>query len=186
MKVKIANAASKRTRTKIKTTFAQLTKEKKAIQNITVKELVSKAEITRGAFYTHYNNIYDVAKDFQDELLDVLFKDINQIDSLDSLKKYLEIIFNHLKSNEELYKMMLTSDEPLLFMHKLSKMMNKHLTDFLNSQNIKTHPLDVNFYVDGTVNLFLKYFKNEINISLEELYIYIIDILKKIFNIKSH
>ena len=46
--------------------------------------------------------IYDVAKDFQDEIIDILFKDVDKIDSLDSLKSYLEMIFNHLKNNEEL------------------------------------------------------------------------------------
>ena len=185
MKVKVANVASQRTRIKIREAYAKLTEEKKSISCITVKELVEKAGITRGTFYTHYSNIYDVAKDFQDEIIDILFKDVDKIDSLDSLKSYLEMIFNHLKNNEELYKMMLASDDPLIFMYKLGKIMNKHLTEFLTSQNIKTHPLDVNFFTTGTICLFIKYFRDELNVSLEELYIYIIEVVKKLFNLKE-
>ncbi len=181
MKVKVANSSSRKTRNKIKSSFAQLLKEKRKIKNITINELVEKAEITRGAFYTHYDNIYEVAREFQDEFLDVLFSEFNQIKTYDDIKKYLSIIFKHLEDNEELYKMMLSSDEALLFTNKLNKIMKKNLSEFLCSKNIKDKDLSINFFVDGTINLFIKYFRNEINVSLSELYIYIINIFKVIF-----
>ena len=74
MKVKNLNASSKKTKNLIKETFAILMNEKKELNNITVTELVNKANITRSTFYTHYDNIYDVAKDFQNETLELLSK----------------------------------------------------------------------------------------------------------------
>lgn len=181
MKVKIANSSSRKTRLIIKSAFAQLLKEKKNIKNITVTELVKRADITRGSFYTHYDNIYDVAKDFQDEFLDVIFNDDFQINSLNNMEEYLEIIFKHLKSNEELYKMILSSDEPLIFMNRLNKLMNKHLNNFFKNKDIKDLSLNVSFFVDGTINLFIKYFRNELDCSLEHLSYYIVKNFKTIF-----
>lgn len=77
--------------------------------------------------------------------------------------------------------MMLSSDEALLFTNKLNKIMKKNLSEFLCSKNINDKDLSINFFVDGTINLFIKYFRNEINVSLSELYIYIINIFKVIF-----
>lgn len=164
----------------IKEAFAELNKEKRNIQSITVTELVKKAGITRGSFYTHYDNIYDVARDFQDEFLDVLFNDDFQITSLNNMEEYLNIIFQHLKTNDELYKMILSSDEPLIFMNRLSKMMNSHLNHFFESQDIKNLSLKVSFFVDGTISLFVKYFRNDIDTSLNDLYLFVIESFQKI------
>lgn len=185
MKVKVANASSKKTRVSIKSTFAQLLKEKREIKSITITELVELAGITRSTFYTHYDNIYEVAKDLQDEILDILFNNINQIKTLADMQDYVLMILKHLEANEELYRMILSSDEPLLFMNRLNKMMNKHLTDFFNNRSDE-QLLNINFFVDGTIHLFIKYFRNEIDISLEELYLYVINIFKQIFKFDIH
>lgn len=169
MKVKVVNASSKKTRMAIKSAFAQLTKEKKNMKNITITELVKKSDISRGSFYTHYDNIYEVARDFQDEFLDVIFNEDVNINSLNDMEQYLKTIFDHLKSNEELYKMLLTADEPLIFMNRLNKMMNKHLSNYVKNSNICDLSLNVTFFVDGTINLFVKYFRNEIDTTLENL-----------------
>lgn len=185
MKVKVANASSKKTRVSIKSAFAQLLKEKREIKSITITELVELAGITRSTFYTHYDNIYEVAKDLQDEILDILFNNINQIKTLTDMQDYVLMILKHLEANEELYRMILSSDEPLLFMNRLNKMMNKHLTDFFNNRSDE-QLLNINFFVDGTIHLFIKYFRNEIDISLEELYLYVINIFKQIFKFDIH
>lgn len=181
MKVKVINASSKKTRIAIKESFAKLLKEKNNIDNITITELVKDAGITRGTFYTHYDNIYDVAKDFQDEFLDIIFNDEIKITSVENLEKYLEMVINHLKTNEELYKMILSSDEPLLFMNRLNKIMTKHLSDFVLEKNIQVESLNITFFVDGTINLFVKHFRGEINTSLDELTTYLKTIFKKMF-----
>lgn len=71
MKVKNVNSASKKTNKRIKEAFAELLQEKKDLNNITVTELVVRADITRSSFYTHFDSIYDVAQSLQDETLEV-------------------------------------------------------------------------------------------------------------------
>ncbi len=85
MKAKNLNNSSKKTRNLIKNTFAEMLSEKKEINKISVTELVKRADINRGTFYTHYNDIYEVAEDFSNELIDKFFSndilfDIKNVD----------------------------------------------------------------------------------------------------------
>ncbi|MGN0295047.1 MAG: TetR/AcrR family transcriptional regulator [Lachnospiraceae bacterium] len=57
-----------RTKTRIKQTFLELMK-KKAFGKITVTEICSSLGINRGTFYLHYQDLYDVLDELEEELL---------------------------------------------------------------------------------------------------------------------
>ena len=103
VKVKVANSSSKKTREKIKKAFALLIKQKGELNKVTVTDLVKTADITRGSFYTHYDNIYDVAKDILDETLNILINNINELQTLENIDKYFSEIINYFKTNSEIY-----------------------------------------------------------------------------------
>ena len=44
--------------------------EKKELGKISVSELCKRAGISRGAFYSHYDDIYGVAVDYENEMID--------------------------------------------------------------------------------------------------------------------
>ena len=115
VKVKVANSSSKKTREKIKKAFALLIKQKGELNKVTVTDLVKTADITRGSFYTHYDNIYDVAKDILDETLNILINNINELQTLENIDKYFSEIINYFKTNSEMYSLILTSNTPILF-----------------------------------------------------------------------
>ena len=168
MKVKNLNSSSRKTKQLIKENFAVLMNEKKELHAITVTELVKRAGITRSSFYTHYSSIYDVVKDIQDETLEVLnTKD----DCLDNIFKYL-------KENDNIYKMVLKSNEAHFFTAKLNNIITKKLYEALNT-NDKYLLLNVHFFTDGCINLIIKYYRNELNTNLNEINEYI----KKLFSI---
>ena len=77
MKVQVINASSRKTKSRIKEAFAELINEKKELSKITVTELVKKADITRSTFYTYYDDIYDLADDYQLETIELLISDDN-------------------------------------------------------------------------------------------------------------
>lgn len=181
MKVKVLNASSKKTRNELRKAFSELIQEKKVIKKITIQELVNKAGITRATFYTHYDNIYEIAEEIQDEVLDIIFEDLNDLKSLESLKQHSNKVTNFLKDNDEMYKKLLSSDETLIFINRLNKLMTKKLNEYILKNNIENKQLDINFYVDGLTSLSIKYFRNEINTTLDELNEYTLTMFEKIF-----
>jgi len=55
----------------------------KKLEDITVKELVNKANISRASFYNNYNNIYDIIN----YKFNIIIKNINDIYLLNKLRK---------------------------------------------------------------------------------------------------
>ncbi len=181
MKVKNLNSSSRKTNKVIKETFALLMQEKKELNNITVTELVKRAEITRSAFYTHFDSIYDIAQEIQNETLTLLMTNIDAIQTMDDFDYYLDIIFNYLKENEKIYSMMLSSNDPMLFSNKLSKAINKHISELLKSTNNDNLILKITFYTDGCMNLIIKHFRKEIDNSLDELNSFMKELFRNLF-----
>lgn len=60
---------AERTKKWIRRAFIELISEKKTIDKITVNELAERADITKTTFYYHYDDIYAVAEEFENELI---------------------------------------------------------------------------------------------------------------------
>lgn len=185
MKVQGLNSSSKKTRNLIKTTFAELMQEKKELNKITVTELVKRANITRSTFYTHYDDIYEVAKDYELETIELLTCDDKILYSKQDILNYFDEIIVCLKENEEIYKMLLSSNDTLFFLEKLQKMAIQKISSALKNICISTNSyleLDVCFFVNGVVAELLKYYRAQSDYNLDELLKNIKKWFKKIFD----
>lgn len=171
MKVQGLNSSSKKTRNLIKKTFAELMNEKKELSKITVTELVKRAGITRSTFYTHYDDIYDVVNDYQLETIELLVSDDKILNSIQDIYNYFDEIFDCLKENEDIYKMLLVANGSIEFLQELKKLAGAKI--YYAMQNInksnKYLELDVNFYMDGVISELIIYFRNQSDYSLDEL-----------------
>ena len=173
MKVQGLNSSSIKTRNLIKKTFAELMNEKKELNKITVTELVKRADITRSTFYTHYDDIYDVVNDYQLETIELLVNDDKILNSIQDIYNYFDEIFECLKKNEEIYKMLLASNGSLIFLEQLKKLAGEKIYYALKNivKNNQYLELDVSFYMDGVISELIKYFRSQSDYSLEELLI---------------
>ena len=64
-----------KTRAAIKSAFLEL-RRKKPIEKITVTELAKLAEINKATFYLHYSDIYSLADEMEDEVIDDILSEI--------------------------------------------------------------------------------------------------------------
>lgn len=93
------------TKEKIKTGFLSLI-EQKPVEKVTVKEICEKSGITRGTFYAHYENEYDLLKTLTVELISNAFDMINDLPgkkhSEEEKINILSRMFDYLKDNRTL------------------------------------------------------------------------------------
>ena len=183
MKVKNLNNSSVKTKKLIRNAFAELIQEHKELSKVTVSELVKRADINRGTFYNHYDSIYDVAEEFESEVFKVLLEDTKPLVSIEDIYVYLDDIISYLKENEEIYRLLLSSKEPLIFLERLKHSILNKLYTFLSTKTklAKSDSLkfDITFYTDGIVNQVLKFFNDSSEYTLDEISAY----SKRIFNI---
>lgn len=185
MKVQGLNSSSKKTRNLIKTTFAELMQEKKELNKITVTELVKRADITRSTFYTHYDDIYEVAKDYELETIELLTCDDKVLYSKQDILTYFDEIIVCLKKNEDIYKMLLSSNDTFFFLEKLQKMAIQKISLALKNISFSSNSyleLDVCFFVNGVIAELLKYFRERSDYDLDELLKNIKKWFEKIFD----
>ena len=138
-------SSKKRTHERIKKAFAELLAEKKALNKITVAELSERAEVTRGTFYAHYNNIFEVAEELENELISAFDSSTEHIEHIEDFPIYLHQIFVFLGANENLYRQLLSSDAPLVFIARLNGQINKTILRLLKEHSIKKPTLDLDF-----------------------------------------
>lgn len=168
-------SSSKRTDAAIRQAFADLVAEYKSIDKVTVKELAERAHITRGTFYTHYSNIYEVASDLDKDLMSALFDNTDNIKSLEDIKAHFRKIFIFLRKNERLYRQLLSSDMPMNFVHRIDNMIRDRLFNLVHEFGKVTpkEELDTSFFVDGCTYMILRYFRSETKMTLEDIEWYI-------------
>ena len=183
MKVQCLNSSSVKTRNLIKKTFAELINEKKQLDKITVTELVKRADLTRSTFYTHYDNIYDVANDYKLQTISLLCSENLKLYSKKDIKDYFVNIIQCLKDNEKIYKLLLSADDSLLFLEKLKNIASQKIYQALkNSYKEKYLELNISFLMNGILVEIIKYFRNESNYSLDDLLLSMNNWLEKIFD----
>jgi len=102
----------RKTKQALRSSFAELMKEK-SIQQITVQELVDRADLSRGAFYLYYRDIFDLQKKIADEVFEELMYEAMsyaQKNELEEPYPYLVASLNYIASNATVCKMLLSRD----------------------------------------------------------------------------
>ena len=175
-----------RTKKKIKESFVELIGEKRNIAEITVTELTNRAEIAKSTFYNHYDDIWSVVQEFEDELLNQLMPILNMIE-FHSIREY-ELAFLHvidfLKSHETVYRTVVASPDVRIFIEKLKTILTKKFFEerkhFPFSGTDEQIYAQIRLLTNGCVDTVFDYFKGTLNVSLDEVGAIIISFCNKI------
>ena len=164
-----------KTKKAIKTALITLMTEKELPQ-ITVKELSQKADINRKTFYTHYNNIFNIFDEIENELVQNLKKLIQESGSEDSIlnTQHLFEALNHLIYEDfDFYQKLLSHANaygPLI--NKIKNVLQEEC--WLAARNKFDDLPDefsyvIEFISSGIISMYVSWFDSDRKISLEEL-----------------
>ena len=172
MKVKVVNNSSRKTRKLIRATFAEMLSEKGTIDKITVTELVKRANINRGTFYTHYDDVYAVAEDFETEILEQFGTASADIADIDA---FVESFFAFIKENEPYYKMLCKSNEFLFVANKLVATASNRMCELCKTVFGDVDPsleITLNIFVSGLTYEYIRYCRGLSDADADKLYAY--------------
>lgn len=120
MAEKVQSRRTLRTKKAIRDAFAELMYEKE-LSKITVQELVDKADVGRATFYKHYYDIYDVYEQVESTVL----VELGEIITEQGIKTGFEVysaVFEYIKDNPKLFKMIFSPHNNVPLHQKLLKM----------------------------------------------------------------
>ena len=143
------------------------------IQDISVKELTELADINRGTFYLHYDDIYDMLHKVEDEM----FREFNEImeqeppspSTLPSEGPLLEF-FRFLDRHRDLAKVMIGPHGDLTFINRLKDLIRKRTLQVLESaQSDANYEYLCSFIITGCVGVVETWLKESHPQSPEEM-----------------
>ncbi len=175
MKVRNLNNSSKKTRRLIKKVFAEMLSEKKELCNMSVSELCQRAEISRGTFYSHYDDIYGVAEDYENELIDAFFDNARLINS-QNIMQFIDSVFEYIRKNDENYHLICKSNEFLFAAKKLTAIASGKLLELcLSDKRIRNRDfleLEIETFLEGLFCEYVRRCRGYSTKTLEDLYDY--------------
>ena len=176
MKAKNVNSASRKTCQAIKRVFAEMLSEKKELNKITVSELCRRAGISRGAFYTHYDDIYGVAQDYENEWISA-FSESTRLASVENPEQFVDVFFEYVRKNGENYRLLCRSNDFLLSVKKLASFAAARFLELCYAshrlQNKQHIELEIRIFVEGLLCEYVRYCRGSVTPTPEELYTYI-------------
>lgn len=175
MKAQNLNNSSKKTRKLIKKIFAEMLSEKRELGKISVSELCKRADISRGSFYSHYDDIYGVAEDYENEMIDTFFDNARLFES-QNIMHFIDSVFEFIRQNNENYRLLCKSNDFLFAAKKLTAIASGKLLELCHSDSrIKDRTyieLDLQIFLEGLLCEYVKYCRGYSVITLDDLYEY--------------
>lgn len=175
MKVKNLNNSSIKTRKIIKDTFIKMLSEKKEISKITVSDITKRADISRATFYAHFDDIYGVVQEFEEELIDNFFTNAKLL-ATDDYEKFFESIYLFMEKNDENYKMICKSNDVLIMAGRLTQLAKNKFLELIDSdpkiKNKNLIELDISILLEGIFIEYIKYCRGISTVTPNDLYNY--------------
>jgi Transcriptional regulator len=115
--------------------------EKKALSQISIKEICEDADINRATFYAHYSDQYDLLKKIENELLDNInahIADFNQKSNDIGAVSTAENIFEYLEENAKIFRLLLSERGDFSFQKKLMMLVYDEIIAELTDNNMVT------------------------------------------------
>ncbi|MEQ8201818.1 MAG: TetR/AcrR family transcriptional regulator C-terminal domain-containing protein [Syntrophomonadaceae bacterium] len=164
-----------RSRRLIRQAFVELMKEK-ALEKITVTDIVTRADINRGTFYAHFQDTRAVTEQIENELIEKLLEFLGEIRyegfSQNRLTLLLKIS-NYLEEDVEFYRIIMNLRWADRFLVKLKDIFVNYMqTSSDIPEHIKSSPeflIRAHFVAGGIVNLYQAWFRGDIDKSLDEM-----------------
>ena len=175
MKAQGLNNSSKKTRRLIKKVFAEMLSERRELGKISVSELCRRADISRGAFYSHYDDIYGVAEDYENELIDLFFDNIRLIGA-ENIPQFIDSIFEFIRQNDENYRLLCKANDFFFAAKKLTTIASGKLLELcLGDPRIKDRTyleFEIQIFLEGLLCEYVKCCRGYSSKTLDDLYAY--------------
>ncbi|MGE7112345.1 TetR/AcrR family transcriptional regulator [Lysinibacillus sp. NPDC047702] len=164
-----------RSRKMIRHAFVELVLEKE-LEKITVKNIVERAEISRGTFYAHYSDIYAVIEEIENEIMGNMLEFLNDFKGVDLIQDpmpFLLKVARFFDQDLEFYRMVINTQGAPTFVMKLKDILIEKILGYKetlqSNEGCEELVIRVHFFIGGLASLYQDWFAGKVECSLEDL-----------------
>lgn len=148
--------------------------DEKTLDKITVTDIVKKADINRGTFYAHYENVSDVVTSIFESAYSIItasIRDFHENEDLDMgiMLQELQIV---MEKDFEFYQKIFSSDINMKVYEEISNVLISYVYDHETEISNVSHADFVfytSFYSGGIIKLYRDWFIGELPMTFDEL-----------------
>lgn len=168
------NRQTTKSKKAIEETFFKLLKEKKSLNKITVSEITRIANLGRGTFYLHYQDVYDLYNKIEAELFngisDIFKKSFPSTNPKNSEKMITELI-DYIEKNKKQICILIKSNTNA--MQNIKKDLNKIVLteskEIHGNTNLQFDYIEAVFVVSGIIGVLEQWISDEMKMPKEEI-----------------
>lgn len=159
----------------IRQAFTELLREK-ALEKITVTDIVNRADINRSTFYAHYSDVRALMEELQNEFVEralALVKDMDFRELLHSPVPFLRRLVEIANENRELYTVVGKTTLTMSQLEKIKVILVEKALDLseipeeIRSQ--RNFRIRLHFFVGGIINVYQQYLLGNLDVTTEEI-----------------
>lgn len=146
------------------------------LTKITVKNIVERAEVSRGTFYAHYSDIYAVIEEIENETMGKMVEFINDFTAIDLIRNPMPLLLKisrFFEQDIEFYRMLVYTHGSQPFISKLGNIliekMLTHRKTLPSNQEREAYTMQVHFFVGGLTSIYQDWFTGKVEGSLDNL-----------------
>ncbi len=136
----------------------------KSLMEISVSDIAKTANINRGTFYNHYNNLSEILEEIKEELMQRFEEGLKNSSINNRMEGLIEITIDHFEKNEKDYRVIVNA-VPSSSIDRIKKEIIEHL----NNLNLGIDLLSIYFVVNGLSGIYIDYLKNYIDFTYDEI-----------------
>lgn len=154
--------------------FVELLSEKE-ITHITITDISKKADINRKTFYNYYSDIYEVMEEIENMTVDTFIKRLDTIE-FTTMTDFLTQVFMQftqiINSDLDFFSHLFKTNNRSILIVKIVDAIKEYIRKRIEKEqelDLQKFNIVADFYIPGILSVYMNWFINNYDISIEEL-----------------
>lgn len=164
-----------RSRRMIREAFLELVKEK-AINKITVTDIVKRADLNRSTFYAHYADVRAILEEIENEVIDKMLEILKKFEFKNFFNNPTPLLLEvsrFIERNQEIYKILLNAPGSEIFLKKLKHVFAQYMLSVTDIpeylKDSKMVNLRISYFAGGIIHMYSEWFDGNLDCSLNDI-----------------
>ena len=154
---------------------------KKKINQISITELTETADVNRSTFYLYYKDIFDMLAQIETEMFEAFSKALEKYKkanaTYDNTLTFFIYIFDYVRSNADMCKILLGPDGDYTFVEKFKKAINQEYPPIDNLKGRVGGYYVMPFIVAGFIGIIQQWLEADMNASSRDMAVFALEMI---------
>jgi len=146
----------------------------KELDKISISELCKKANVNRGTFYLHYQDVAELFEEYfhnMTEDLRIAYYEPYLLThyKIENLSSDMIRIFHHVEKYKKFYKIVFNRKTPMIYYYQLFEIIRNYLIDSITEYNSQYKEYSASYQANAIIGLVIQWVQNDFKESPEQM-----------------